>query len=177
MDLHSAMIFILSLLTVLSNIGLFLGVSLYFLENKPKILKRAFEIGRKYAVFLALALPIFATVSSLALSEVLGLSPCSLCIVQRALMYPIPIALGLALFFRAKRPMNYALPFALGGAIVSLYHIFLQVRGSQTPFCGAFSSNCEIIDFINFGYVTIPVMALSGFLAIAFLWLISRAKG
>jgi len=169
-------IFALSLLTVLSNIGLVLGVFLYFIENKPKILKWAFGLAKKYAVFLALAVSIFATLSSLALSEVLGLSPCSLCIVQRALMYPIPIALGLAVFFKAKKPINYALPFALGGAIVSLYHIFLQVRGSQTPFCGAFSSNCEIIDFVHFGYVTIPVMALSGFLAIAFLWLISRAK-
>ncbi len=176
MDLHSATVFTLSLLTVLSNIGLFVGVSLYFLRKKPKPLKPAFGFARKYAVFLALTVSIFATTASFVLSELLGFAPCSLCIVQRALMYPIPIVLGLALFFRAKQPMNYSLPFALGGAIVSLYHIFLQIRGSETPFCGALSSNCEIIEFINFGYVTIPVMALSGFLAIAFLWLISIAK-
>ncbi|MFH0961478.1 MAG: disulfide bond formation protein B [archaeon] len=172
MDLYELSKSILSLLTILAQAGLAAGFAARVLPNKPKIVVKLLSFFSKNASILAVLVSLFATISSLFLSEILGLAPCNLCWFQRALMYPIPAILLFSLIAKGKKHFRFVLPLVLGGAAVSLYHIYLQLSASFSPFCPSnptIGSSCSSIGFAGFGYVTIPVMALTGFLAIGFL--------
>lgn len=113
---------------------------------------------------LAWAVAVVSTVGSLFLSEAAGFIPCLLCWVQRGFMYPLAIALA---FPRARRSRAITW-WALAGSLVSIYHYALeQIPGfSGSDFCSA-TIPCSFIWVEEFGFVTIPFMALCGFLSIA----------
>lgn len=159
----------LSVLTGLAQAGIAFALFLVIVPKKPRLAKRALAFAGKNAVTFALAVSLFATISSLSLSVVLGMTPCYLCYVQRWLMYPIPAILVLALWKGWKSPFKFVLPFVALGSLASLYHIYIQASSSLSPFCLPAFKACDAIEFAYFGYVTIPVMALTGFGTIGFL--------
>ncbi len=68
-----------------------------------------------------------ATFGSLFFSEIMELPPCSLCWYQRIFMFPLPIVLFMGLFPFDPKVVRYALPLAIGGCAVALYHTLLHV--------------------------------------------------
>lgn len=66
-----------------------------------------------------------ATAGALFIGEVMGMTPCVLCWYQRIFMFPLAIILGLACFAEDRRGAIYALPLALGGVAMALYHTLL----------------------------------------------------
>lgn len=109
-----------------------------------------------------------ATLGSLYFSEIRGYEPCELCWYQRILMYPLVLIIGVAIVQKNAKIALTTLVFSSIGALTSLYHYGIQkldfLRDSA-PSCGRVSCTGEYVNY--FGFVTIPFMALTAFVAIA----------
>jgi disulfide bond formation protein DsbB len=130
-------------------------------------------ISTQYARYLAFAASLAATCGSLFLSEVLHLPPCVLCWYQRVCMYPLVVILGIGILRRDQRLYQYALPLAVVGWIIALYHSLLQwhVIPDQLAPCVQ-GISCTTIQVNLLGFITIPFMSLTAFtLVIIFLLL------
>ena len=116
-----------------------------------------------------------ATLGSLFFSEIMELPPCSLCWVQRIFMFPLTVILLVGLFPLDLHVVRYALPLALCGLAVALYHTLLQVGiipESATPCRQGVS--CTDISVDLFGFLSIPMLSLLVFSAVAGLLLVLR---
>jgi disulfide bond formation protein DsbB len=116
--------------------------------------------------WLAFAIAAVATAGSLWLSGGAGFTPCTLCWYQRIAMYPLSLILGIAAWRRDIGVRVYAIPLAAVGALVSCYHILVERFPTiETGSCDP-NNPCSLKWVEHFGFVTIPTMALAGFLAI-----------
>jgi disulfide bond formation protein DsbB len=132
------------------------------------------DVLRPYAGVGALAVAVVCTSGSLYLSEVAHFRPCHLCWVQRGFMYPLVAVLAVVAWRRVPWLRTAAIVAALAGAAVSTYHVLLERFPSlETDVCDP-SNPCTLIWVERLGYVTIPVMALTGFLSIAALLTLDR---
>ena len=132
---------------------------------------RVFGALRGLELWLAFVVAITATLGSLYLSEIVHLIPCTFCWYQRIAMYPLVVLLGIAAWRKDDGIRVYAATLATIGAVIAGYHRLIQ----EFPDLGGSSCStgvpCTAAYFTEFGFVTIPYMALSGFLLIlALLW-------
>jgi disulfide bond formation protein DsbB len=118
---------------------------------------------------VAAAVAVVSTLGSLYFSEVADFSPCRLCWFQRVGMYPLAVILPLAAWRRDRQVRWYALPLAVGGGAVSIYHVLVERFPSLESGACDLANPCSIVWVERFGYLTIPAMALSGFALIALL--------
>jgi len=130
----------------------------------------------------ALAVAVVATLGSLYFSNVLGFPPCVLCWYQRIAMYPQVVILSVGLLLRDARAYLYALPLALAGLGVAVYHNLLYYKllpESIEPCMLGVSCTTKFIEW--FGFVTIPLLSLAAFLlvtgALVAYAVISRREG
>lgn len=122
------------------------------------------------ALWLAFLVAAGATAGSLYFSEVANFIPCRLCWFQRICMYPLSALLLVAALRRDRGVCWYALPLAVVGALISTYHYVIEWRPSlERGACGVGPESCTTIWFRQFGFVTLPFMALCGFVAIVVL--------
>ncbi len=80
----------------------------------------------------ALAVAVAGVTGSLALSLGLGLKACPLCFYQRTFAMSLVAVLGMGLFAGAARPGRVgllALPLAVAGLGVALFHVYLEMAG------------------------------------------------
>ena len=93
-------------------------------------------------------------------------------------MYPIALISGVAFVKNVSFSdiADYILVLAIPGALVALYQHLLQIlpTGSLIP-CGA-SGECAVRTVFELGYITIPWMAVSVFVALVFIALVARKK-
>ena len=118
-----------------------------------------------YELWAAFVVAAVATGGSLFFSEVAGFVPCELCWFQRICMYPLSITTLLAAIANDHRAARYLLPLPAVGAGISVYHILVE-NGvvEQTSACLISApGGCAVKWVDEFGYVTIPVLALTGF--------------
>lgn len=118
---------------------------------------------------LPLAAIVAATsmVGSLYFSEVLHFVPCQLCWYQRIAMYPLAPMLGIAAVRKDWGIRLYAWVLAGSGALIAAYHYLIEwMPNLEVTACSA-DVPCSAVYVREFGFVSIPFMALSGFLAIA----------
>jgi disulfide bond formation protein DsbB len=118
------------------------------------------------ALPLAWVVALTATLGSLYFSEIEHFEPCKLCWFQRVFMYPLAIILGIAMARRDRKIWLYAVPLAAVGAAVSVYHYLVERYPSLDGGTCSAAVPCTFIWFEEFGFVTLPFMALSGFLFI-----------
>jgi disulfide bond formation protein DsbB len=127
-----------------------------------------------YELWLVFLVSAIATGGSLFFSEIAGFVPCELCWFQRICMYPLSIITLLAALADDRRVARYLLPLPLVGAGVSVYHLLVEngvVRQAQACLLSA-PGGCATKWINEFGFVTIPTLALVGFaLCFAFLLL------
>ena len=124
------------------------------------------EVVGPYAVWLAWLVAATAMAGSLYFSEVAGFIPCALCWYQRIAMYPLAVMLLIGALRRDLGVRPYATALAAVGAIIAAYHVILQrVPGLPSGTC-SLEAPCTAIQVERFGFVTIPVMALIGFVSI-----------
>jgi disulfide bond formation protein DsbB len=118
------------------------------------------------ALWIAFLIAAVAMSGSLYFSEVANYLPCRLCWFQRIGMYPLAVILLVAAVRRDRGVRWYAVPLAALGACVSVYHYLVewhpQLEGSA---CDP-NNPCSLVWFREFGFVTLPLMALCGFVAI-----------
>ncbi len=132
-----------------------------------------------YELWGAFVVAAIATGGSLFFSEVRHFPPCEFCWFQRVLMYPLSI-LALLLAVRSdNRAARYLVPLPVVGAGTSIYHLLIENHVIKEP------TQCQVsapggcgVKWINeFGYITIPTLALTGFLLlIGFLVLASAGE-
>lgn len=127
-----------------------------------------------YELWLAFIVAAVATGGSLFFSDIAGFVPCELCWYQRICMYPLSALTLLMALAGDHRAARYLLPLPVIGAGVSTYHLLVENGAvSQSQACLLSAPGGCATKWINeFGYVTIPTLALTGFvLLIAFLLL------
>ena len=73
----------------------------------------------------------------------------------------------LAVARRDRGVRRYALPLCVVGAAISIYHYQLQRFPSQASAVCSVDAPCTAREVDQFGFVTIPFMALCGFALIA----------
>ena len=119
-------------------------------------------------LLLAWLLALASTAGSLFLSEVMDYVPCVLCWYQRIPMYALALILGIALRAQDAAVLRYAQPLALVGLVLAAFHCLLYLgfipKGIQP--CGQ-GASCADVKLELWGFVTIPLMSLLAFAAIA----------
>jgi len=129
-----------------------------------------------FALTAAWAVALLAAAGSLYFSESANYTPCTLCWYQRIAMYPLVLILGIAILRRDTGVRIYAIPVAAVGAVIATYHWLLE-RIPELDY-GACSAGvpCTQKWFEEFGFVTLPFLALIAFgLIIAFLLIPARS--
>ena len=118
---------------------------------------------RNWALPIVALMGLFAIVGSLTLSEGLMWEPCKLCWFQRIFLYPA-FFIGLIAWWKKDRnALRYTLALALVGLLFSIYHYFIQMTGSTSLPCSVMGQgpSCGGTYIKEFGYLTIPMMALT----------------
>jgi disulfide bond formation protein DsbB len=161
---------ILAILTVGAQLFILLGlIQLLFFRkaNGLPVIRFFSSNGLLFAFIVALV----ATGGSLFYSEIARFEPCKLCWFQRIFMYPLPILLGLALLKRDFKFTFYPSVLAVIGACISLYHNYIYYGGISVFPCEPFGLgvSCTRVLVMEFGYISIPLMALTAFLLIILL--------
>ncbi len=128
------------------------------------------------ALWLAFLVALTATLGSLYLSEVAHFVPCKLCWYQRIAMYPLVPILAIAAWKRDVSVARYVVPLAVIGAAISIYHYQLERFPSQASVSCSADAPCTVVWIWKFHFVSIPLMALSGFALIVALVLVARSS-
>ena len=118
-----------------------------------------------YELWAAFVVSSIATGGSLFFSEIAHYVPCELCWYQRICMYPLSLLTLFAAAHNDYRMPRYLIPFCLVGGGVSIYHLLVEnkvVGESQACFVSA-PGGCGVKWINEFGYMTIPTLALSAF--------------
>ncbi|MGA7271480.1 MAG: disulfide bond formation protein B [Acidimicrobiia bacterium] len=120
--------------------------------------------------WLAWTVAFSSMVGSLIYSEGYGFTPCKLCWYQRIAMYSLAVILLVGALRRDRMLRFYGLPLSLIGLGISIWHILIQnVTALQGGFACDPANPCYAKWVNAFGFVSIPVMALAGFLLISVL--------
>ena len=128
-------------------------------------------------LWLAFGIAAVATAGSLFFSEVADFIPCKLCWFQRIAMYPL-LLLALPAMAHDRRAARYFLPLPVAGFAVSVWHMLVE-RGviSETQSCLISApGGCSVKWIEEFGYVTIPTLAATGFASIGILLALAAAE-
>ncbi|MGB1238077.1 MAG: disulfide bond formation protein B [Pseudomonadales bacterium] len=127
-----------------------------------------------YWLLLAWITALAATLGALFIGEIMGQTPCNLCWYQRIAMFPLALILGIACLRSDVEISRYALPLAVTGAVIALYHSLSYagvITKSIVP-CGA--TSCSGSGMTIFGVVPLPYLsalcfgALCLFLALSY---------
>lgn len=174
MELISTVNQILALLTIAGQI--ILAVLVVSLAIKRSEILNFFA---KHALAFSLVVALVATLGSLFYSEIAGYEPCKLCWLQRILMYPQVILLGMAWLKKDQGIVLYNIVLSALGALIAGYHYLLQVGIAPSIGCPAvgYSIDCVQRFVMQFGYITISLMALTAFLLIiSFMIILKRSS-
>ena len=162
-------------LAVLGVVGQVLAVLMIVIAVAALFGLRALLDGMRsilwgYELWAAFVVAAIATGGSLFFSEIAGFVPCELCWYQRICMYPLSILTLLIAVHRDYRVARYLLPLPVIGAGVSIYHILVENHVVTTPQGCQIGAGCTVKWINEFGYMTIPTLALTAFvLLIGFL--------
>lgn len=119
------------------------------------------------AIFLSFLVALAATGGSLFYSEVAGFAPCVLCWWQRVFLYPQTILLFTAFMRKDENMRLHTFILSGVGALISVYHTFIQFGWESALPCPATGGiSCQVLYFLEYGYITIPTMALTAFVLI-----------
>jgi disulfide bond formation protein DsbB len=113
-----------------------------------------------------------AMAGSLYFSESAHYTPCTLCWYQRIAMYPLVLILGIAAVRRDIAIRLYAIPLALVGVAISTYHYLLEWFPSIDTGACTVGIPCTQVWFREFGFISLPLLALVAFLLVTVLLLI-----
>ncbi len=128
-------------------------------------------------VFGAWVIAASATLGALFFGEVMQLPPCLLCWYQRIFMFPLALLLPLGLAPYDRKIIRYALPLAVIGWGIAVFHQLLVagwVPKSFEPCARGVPCSKTVIEM--FGFMTIPWLSIAAFSAIIVLLLLARLR-
>lgn len=157
------------ILQVLSLIALFL---LFIGPKKNKYL----AFIDKHYLSLGFLIALFASLFSLVYSEIIGFLPCYLCWYQRVFTMPLVFIFGMAIWTKDRKVVKYTFPLLLVGFVISVYQNFGYYFGEKgTLPCDASGVSCyqQLVSEFG-GYISIPMLALTSFLALITIVLVAH---
>ena len=174
MDTETGTLF-LALLAVAAQVTI-VAIAGTALVSRPTLARVRTSVGVQ-PLQLAALVALVATVGSLWLSEGVGFTPCKLCWYQRIAMYPLAVVLGIAAVKRDVAVRRYVIPIAAIGGAISIWHILIERFPSLSSSSSCDVANpCSIIWVERFGFLTIPTMALTGFVLVITLLLLATKE-
>ena len=149
------------LLQILSVIALFL----LFIGPKKNVYLAFID---KHYLTLGFLISLIASLFSLVYSEIIGYLPCYLCWYQRIFTIPLVFIFGVAIWTRDRHIVKYVLPLLSVGFVISAYQNFFYYFGESSNLpCDASGVSCYQQLVYEFGgYVSIPMLALTTFIAL-----------
>lgn len=154
-------------LVSLATIGLQIAtVILIIIAVIPNKFGKIKSFISKNIIVLLFLFVLSAVIGSLYYSEIAGLVPCRLCWYQRILMYPQIVLLAIAYWKNDRSVIDYILGLSIIGLIIGIYHYYIQFGGLELVAPCVIGGNCTDKPFVSFGYITIPMMSITVFLAI-----------
>lgn len=174
-DFFSLFFAILALACIAAVVMAVVAALVWWLGGRSEALYALREDVGRVAVPLAWVVATVTTLGSLYFSEIADFAPCKLCWFQRIGMYPLVVILGVAAIRRDRNVRFYVLPLAAIGAAVSVYHSWIQAYPpvGGTSFC-TLEAPCTERYVWEFGFVSLPFMALSAFAFIITMMVIAR---
>ena len=112
------------------------------------------------ALWLAWLVATVTTVGSLYYSLGANFEPCEFCWYQRICVYPLSVILLIAAVRRDRDVWRYALPLAVIGMALGVYHTQLQAFPDQGSSC-PLTNPCTLRHVWEFGFVSLPMMNLA----------------
>jgi disulfide bond formation protein DsbB len=171
--LAAAAIVIQALLAIV----LVLGIAAIWSQGARRLLAEVRDTLMGSELWIAWGFALVATVGSLFFSEVSQFIPCRLCWFQRIGMYPLAAILLIAAIRRDHRGgALYGLPLAVLGAIVSIYHIYIEYHPEAETASCKIGAPCATKWIDKLGYITIPTLALTAFVAIIVLLSVALSR-
>ncbi|WP_126444490.1 disulfide bond formation protein B [Sulfuricystis multivorans] len=131
-----------------------------------------------WLVFAAWLVAATATLGALFFGEVMGLPPCLLCWYQRICMFPLALILPLGLAAQDRHIVRYALPLAMIGLAIALFHQALVsgwVPKSLEPCARGVPCSKTVVEW--FGFLTLPWLSIAAFAAIVLLLTLAFRQG
>ena len=147
------------------------------------------KFAARYAFEIGFAISFASILTSLFYSNVAGFEPCEFCWWQRILLFPQAILFAVALYYRNKNKNKKTDSFSASDSIVTTTSLAMSVIGAGLALfqyygqrfnpallsaCVAHGASCTKLYFVSFGYITIPLMALTGFVLLIVVMLLSK---
>lgn len=155
----------------LQIIAILILLILFFGPKKNALL----DFVKKHFLVLGFFTAFLSSLFSLVYSEIIKFPPCELCWFQRVFMFPQVFIFGIALWNNYKKQIDeakivvkYSVPLLVFGFIVSIYQNFEYYFSEKggVP-CDATGVSCYQHLVSEFGgYISIPMLALTSFLAL-----------
>ncbi|MFH1077930.1 MAG: disulfide bond formation protein B [Patescibacteria group bacterium] len=126
-------------------------------------------------LYVAFAVALAAMLGSLYFSDIMKFPPCILCWYQRIAMYPLVFIVAVGVLLEDTRVWIYGLPTTIVGLLIAVYHNFLYygfIPQKLQP-C-TIEASCSTRYYELFGFISIPMMSLLGFVAVLACLLIYR---
>lgn len=162
--------------TLFSHVVFVIFLFIYFTQTNFK--EGTQQFVKKYIDEILFVISGSALVGSLIYSNIIGFPPCDLCWIQRIFMYPQVALAVVSLWRKEKLAVFYALPLSILGGLVAFFQSLTDwgIGGSLLP-CTAEGGACSRVYVMEYGYITIPVMALTAFAYLLMVsWIYKKAK-
>ena len=131
----------------------------------------------KNILWIGFGMSLLAIASSLTYSNIIGYPPCMLCWYARIALYPQAFLYGMAIMKKNGRDiLDYSLLLTGFGIIVTAYHTAIENIGYSLIPCSTDGASCLARPVHLYGFITIPVMALSACIAL-FLSVLAAQRG
>lgn len=153
---------ILALGTIFFQVVILL-IAINFIFNRNRT-NKILIFFKDYTFYLGFFAALGAVALSLFYSNIVGYPPCELCWIQRIFLYPQLVLFGMELYKKEHTIVDFSIMFAILGSITSIYHVFVESGALAGPSCVDPSRggvSCAIRYIYEFGYITMPIMALT----------------
>lgn len=128
-------------------------------------------------VFAAWLMASISTLGALFFGEVMHYPTCTLCWYQRIFMFPLAVLLPFGLFPYDPKVVRYTLPLAGIGGLTAIFHQLLVagiIPESIKPCMPGVPCSVTVVTW--FGFLTIPLLSIFAFIAIAALLLAAHSR-
>lgn len=151
----------LSLATIVGGgvLVVFLGYIAYALQAKKN--SALLNIVCDYILPLGFFMTVGGAFMTMFYSEYLHYVPCDLCWYQRVFLYPQIILFGYAWYKKDRTILPYNIILSVVGGAIAIYHHMLQIGYDIYKPCSTapFAVDCAKPSFIEYGFVTFPLMS------------------
>ena len=151
-------------------------LALFLLRKRVPDLESNAAFIATWGIWLALIVATGALAMTLIHEQLFGLPACSLCWWQRIFLYPQVVLFALALWRQEKAIVDYSIALSAIGLCIALYHHALQMLPLGSIPCPSEGVSCAQIFFLEFGYITYPMMGVTLFAFLIILMLFQRNR-